>query len=337
MSNLRGEERLVTVVFADLTESVRRTSELSPEEATELVNPLLEAMVELMVRHGGRIDRFLGDGVLAVFGVPATHEDDPIRAVRAAIALRERAHSLDLSVSAGINTGRVYFGPVGSSLHEELTVMGPTVNLAARLQSAAGGDVVLVGEATEAHVRNAFHLARVTLMVKGLDEPVTGYRAESVVDHPDKVRGIEGLRAGLVGRDTELGILHRSLDGGGQTIFVVGEAGLGKTRLVSELNTLVAARGGNWLEGRCLELTSHVPYAPFIDLLHRHLRTSGSDTLEGALTQSVRAGSLDEERVTQISPYLRELLGHRNGENLADMDPATAEQQKMRIIDAIVT
>ncbi|MDX1448632.1 MAG: adenylate/guanylate cyclase domain-containing protein, partial [Acidimicrobiia bacterium] len=132
MSDLRGEERLVTVVFADMTESVRRTSGLDAEQATRLVNPLLETMVELMVRYGGRIDRFLGDGVLAVFGVPAAHEDDPIRAVRAAMELKERAAELGLAVTAGVNTGRVYFGPVGSDLHEELTVMGPTVNLAAR-------------------------------------------------------------------------------------------------------------------------------------------------------------------------------------------------------------
>ncbi|MFP5330918.1 MAG: adenylate/guanylate cyclase domain-containing protein, partial [Acidimicrobiia bacterium] len=172
MSQLRGEERLVTVVFADMTESVRRTTGLTPEAATDLVNPLLETMVELMHRYGGRIDRFLGDGVLAVFGVPAAHEDDPYRAVRAALDLRDRAADMGLAVTAGVNTGRVYFGPVGSDLHEELTVMGPVVNLAARFQGAAAANEIVLGKDTATHLTAAFDLTPVTLTIKGMAAPV---------------------------------------------------------------------------------------------------------------------------------------------------------------------
>jgi class 3 adenylate cyclase/tetratricopeptide (TPR) repeat protein len=315
MSTLRGEERLVTVVFADLTESVRRTSDLSPEEATALVNPLLEAMVELMVRHGGRIDRFLGDGVLAVFGVPEAHEDDPIRAVRAAVELRERAASLGLAITAGVNTGRVYFGPVGSSLHEELTVMGPTVNLAARLQSAAGADQILVGESTRGHVESSFHLERLTLTIKGIAKPVAAYSAEYLVDHPDKVRGLRELRAELVGRDDAVELLVNALGEVRGSFALIGPAGVGKSRLAAELNRHAAEEGTAWLEGRCLELTRHLPFGPFVDLFRRCFGTKATArTLIGSLDDLVSAGALDPERVDEMKPFLTALLGEELGD-----------------------
>lgn len=325
------------MVFADLTESVRRTGALSPEEATRLVNPLLEAMVELMIRHGGRIDRFLGDGVLAVFGVPAAHEDDPVRAVRAAVDLRERALSLGVSVTAGVNTGRVYFGPVGSALHEEMTVMGPVVNLAARLQSAANPDQILVGESTFAHIRAAFHLNPVELDIKGIEEPVTAYSAEGVVDHPDKVRGVEGLTAELVGREAELTALRGSL-GGPASFSVVGPAGLGKSRLLSELNREAVRQGCVWLEGRCFQLTSHVPYAPFVDLLSRLL---GSQVTGRALAASVEdlvgSEALDPETADDIVPFLIELAGSQGDELESPVSESSPDHRRNVIIDALVT
>ena len=337
MSTLRGEERLVTVVFADMTESVRRTSGLSAEEATGLVNPLLETMVELMIRYGGRIDRFLGDGVLAVFGVPSTHEDDPIRAVTAALALRERSVDLGLAVTVGINTGRVYFGPVGSSLHEELTVMGPTVNLAARLQSAATSGEVVIGESTAAHVRSAFELTSMVVKVKGLKEPVTAYRAERLLGHPEKVRGIEGLQAEIVGRDSELQRLQTALDEGG-TFALRGAAGVGKSRVAAELRRQVAARQAMWLEGRCLELTSHLPYGPFVDLLNRWWgQADQPGALLGSLDELVRQGRLDVDRVEQIAPFLAHLLGTSLGEGRdLRVVESDAEQRRTLTISSLV-
>lgn len=316
MSTLRGEERLVTVVFADLTESVSRTSALSPEEATGLVNPLLEAMVELIVRYDGRIDRFLGDGVLAVFGVPCAHEDDPMRAVRAAVELRERATAMGLAVTIGINTGRVYFGPVGSSLHEELTVMGPAVNLAARLQGAASSDEILIGEATRAHVEKAFHLSPVTLSIKGIDGAVTAYRAEHQVDHPDKVRGIGGLRADVVGRDDEMGTLRAALEGDSPgSVALVGPAGVGKSRLAAELNVHASRRNAVWLEGRCRQDTIHMPYGPIVDLFRRRFGTTHTTaSVLASVKDLVAADTLEDERAEEMAPFLAHLLGEPIGD-----------------------
>lgn len=326
----------MTVVFADLTESVRRTGSLSPEEATRLVNPLLEAMVDLMVRHGGRIDRFLGDGVLAVFGVPVAHEDDPIRAVRAAVDLRERAMSLGVSVTAGVNTGRVYFGPVGSALHEELTVMGPVVNLAARLQSAAEHDQILVGESTFAHIRAAFDLIPVELDIKGIDGTVTAYRAEGLVDHPDKVRGVEGLTAELVGREAELATLRGSL-GEPASYLLVGPAGLGKSRLLAELNREATRASCLWLEGNCLQLTSHIPYAPFVDLLGRLLGTEATGpAIVESVNELIALGALDAKTGTEIAPYLAELVDGSGGNSESVLAESTPDQRRHLLIDALV-
>lgn len=299
MTSLRAEHRLCTVVFADMTASVRRTRDLDAEGATALVNPLLETMVELMVRHGGRIDRFLGDGLLAVFGVPSTHEDDPIRAVRAGVELRERAAELGLDVTIGVNTGRVYFGPVGSSLHEELTVMGPVVNLAARLQGAADAGEVIIGSATREHVHAAFELRPLTLDIKGMDEAVTAFSVERLARNPDKVRGIEGLGAGLVGRADEVEILNGALSET-SAIAVVGEAGLGKSRLARELR---ARHGGTWIEGRCSPLTQVVPFAGFVDAL-----TTRFVDWDGFAARLDELGLNPAER-GEIDPYLRHLLG----------------------------
>jgi class 3 adenylate cyclase/tetratricopeptide (TPR) repeat protein len=336
MSDLRGEERLVTVVFADMSESVRRTSGLSAEEATVLVNPLLETMVELMVQYGGRIDRFLGDGVLAVFGVPAAHEDDPFRAVRAGIDLRERAVDMGLAVTAGVNTGRVYFGPVGSDLHEELTVMGPVVNLAARFQSAAAAGEIVVGHSTAAHLKAAFDLTPVTLTIKGIAEPVEAFKAERLLDHPDKVRGVEGLRAEMVGRDDELSYL-RSTVGNRATVALVGPAGVGKSRLASEFRSYVEAQGGVWLEGRCLLLTETTSYAPFLDLFSRHLTRTDLAGLESSVQGLVESQVLSGARAQEVVPFLAHMLGlsFADDRDLLVLE-STPDLRKTLTIDAIV-
>ena len=185
----------------------------SPEDAAALVNRLLQAMVDVLLKYGGRVDRFLGDGVLAVFGVPQAHEDDPERAIRAALAIREAAQRLGLEVTAGINTGEVYVGGVGSEQHQEVTVMGPVVNLASRLQEQAEPGQILVGEATYRQTRRAFEFSPLSLQIEGLAQPVAAYAVEQALPRPEKARGIEGLRAELIGRDEELAKLQAGAGG----------------------------------------------------------------------------------------------------------------------------
>jgi class 3 adenylate cyclase/tetratricopeptide (TPR) repeat protein len=330
LTDIKGEHRLVTVVFADLTSSVARTGDLHPEEAAMLVNSLLETMVDTLIRYGGRIDRFLGDGVLAVFGIPETHEDDPERAVRAALDIHERASEIGLGATVGVNTGRVYFGPVGSSLHEELTVMGPVVNLAARLQGTASEGQVMVGRATRDHVFAAFELTPVILDIKGIDEPVEAFVAERLLDHPDKVRGIEGLAAPIIGREAELAKLEAALAAGGRFVSLVGEAGVGKSRLAAEFHRRVIGSGFRWLEGRCLELSRGVGYGPIRDLLRRCL---GEEASLDAV-RSVTGPQLDDAWMVEMAPFLLDLVsdGARAAPRVRNATPA---QRKAMTISAV--
>ena len=158
-----------------------------------LVKNILKEMVGIISKYEGRIDRFLGDGVLAVFGTPYARENDPERAIYAAIEIREAAENLGVSVTAGINTGEVYLGWMGSAVHREITVMGPVVNFASRLQRKAASGQILVGRATYHYTRLAFEFEPISLELKGMAEPVTGYRVVRALPRPKKVRGIEGL------------------------------------------------------------------------------------------------------------------------------------------------
>lgn len=239
LTQVEGENRLVTVLFADMSRSVQTTAGLPPDEAAEVVNRLLRLMVDALLKYEGRVDRFLGDGVLAVFGTPRAHESDPERAILAALEIRETARQLGLEVTAGINTGEVYVGGVGSERHQEVTVMGPVVNLASRLQGQAEPGQILIGEATYRLTRRAFAAVPLSLEVKGIAQPITAYSVERTLPRPEKARGIEGLRAELIGRDQELAELKEALAevqrGRGQMVSLIGEAGVGKSRLVAEL------------------------------------------------------------------------------------------------------
>jgi class 3 adenylate cyclase len=175
-----GETRIVTLLFADMTSSVAATAGLNPEDAAHLVNRLLTAMVDALMKYEGRVDRFLGDGVLAVFGAPQAHENDPERAIRAALEIREAARELGLNVTAGINTGLVYVGEVGSEQHQERTVMGSAVSLASRLQGQAEPGQILVGEATYRHTR------------LGVGAPVLGMARLTGLGRRNRCRGPAG-------------------------------------------------------------------------------------------------------------------------------------------------
>jgi class 3 adenylate cyclase len=321
-----GENRIVTVLFADMSHSVERTADLHPEDAAALLDRLLQAMVDVVLRYEGRIDKLLGDGLLAVFGVPQAHEDDAERAIRAALEIRAAARQQGLEVTAGINTGEVYVGGMGSEQHRELTVVGPIVNLASRLQGQAEPGQILVGEATFRQTCRAFTFRPFSLEIKGIARPVAAYAVARPLSRPQKARGIEGLQAELIGRDKELAQLQEALaetlQGRGQVVTLIGEAGLGKSRLVAELK-LAAARGVTsplWLEGRCLELNMTASYSLFVDLLRdafawqpeENDRARG-ERLVASLQAFVARQDLSAERVEEIGPLLGNLLSLRFG------------------------
>ena len=319
-----GENRLVTVLFADLSGSAALTHRLHPEAARDLINDALELMVDAIIQYGGSVDRLLGDGALGLFGVPRARETDPESAVLAAMHIRSAARERGLDVSVGINTGEVYVGEVGSRQYHEQTVIGPVVNQAARLQSHAEPGHVYVGEATYRQLKGAFRFTPLPLQMKGWSETVTGYRLEGPRENPEKVRGLPGMRAPLIGRAAELEALAGAIlstgDGGGWVVSLAGEAGMGKSRLLAEArircenSDSVGARL-LWLEGRCGELAQSESYAPLIDLLRRYLQLDPREAdgrragrLEGAVRELVEGGFLEPAAATEMTPYLANLL-----------------------------
>jgi class 3 adenylate cyclase/tetratricopeptide (TPR) repeat protein len=282
----------VTVLFADMSGSVATTHGLDPEEALERVNEALEVMSRAVVRHGGRVDRYLGDGALALFGVPRAGEDDALRAIAAALEMRDEARARGFEVTAGINTGDAYVGRVGSEAHRELTAMGPAVNLAARLQGRSAPGEVLVGETTWRLARRAFEFESRETAIKGIAEPVAVWVALRARPRLERARGLEGLGSELVGRDGEVARLSAALEsarsGLGTALTIVGEAGVGKSRLVGELRRLAQDPGEGetlWLEGRCFESTISTSYAPIVDLLRQRFR--GGDGPDPAIPEDV--------------------------------------------------
>ena len=268
-----GENRLLTILFSDLTGSVKATAQLAPEDAAALVNDVLKLMIDAVLEHDGRISRLLGDGMLAFFGTPVARESDPERAILAAMRIREQVRKLGLDVTAGVNTGEVYLGTVGTEGHHEITAMGAAINLAARLRESAQPGEIVVGEATYHHTRRMFELTPRLVDAKGFADPVQAYLVERRMERPEKVRGVEGLHADLIGRDEELQKLRLALDevrlGRGQLVSIVGEAGVGKSRLIADLGQIALAdpeRAPRWLEGRCLDIGMAVSYWPFLDL-----------------------------------------------------------------------
>jgi len=199
---MEGENRLVTALFADISGFTPMSQEMSPEASVEKVNQCFQEITNAVYRYEGSINRFIGDCVLAFFGAPLTHENDPERAIMAALDMRESVSQIGLNISIGINTGMTYFGPIGTQEHLEVSAYGHDVNLAKRLQDSAEPGQIFVGTGIYRLTRRAFdfsHLDAVTL--KGITSPVPVYEVLGVKERPEKLRGIEGLRARMIGRN----------------------------------------------------------------------------------------------------------------------------------------
>jgi class 3 adenylate cyclase/tetratricopeptide (TPR) repeat protein len=312
---IAGERKLVTVLFADIVGSTEIAEKLDPEEWGEIVSGAHQIVSDAIYRYEGTIAQLLGDGVLAFFGAPITHEDDPERAVNAALdiiaaihtyahALRDQKQIPHFRMRVGLNSGLVVVGNIGSDMHVEYLAIGDTVNLAARMQSAAEPNSTLITENTARMVRHAFDLeSRGTLELKGKREPVPAFRVIARKAVTESARGIAGLDSPLVGREREFQTLQSHLaalaHGGGHIVAVMGEAGLGKSRLMAEVRKTATVA---WLEGRSHSYENSTPYAPFIDVLTKafDLRVEENDADKYAKIKT-HAGD--------GAPFLATLLG----------------------------
>lgn len=253
---MRGERRVVTVLFADVVNSTGLAEQLDPEDWTEIMNAAFEHMTAPVHHYEGTVGRLMGDGMLAFFGAPTTHEDDPQRAILTGLdivaAVRrygealKRTRGLDFDVRVGINTGSVVVADVGAAAMMENTAMGDAVNVAARMQSTAAPGTVQIAAETHRLVGRLFETTPLgPIDLKGKTEPVEAFRVTGLKAEPVLFRGLIEVEAPLCGRDLERKALERVIDelrlGHGQVVCLIGEAGLGKSRLISELKSY-------WLE-----------------------------------------------------------------------------------------
>ncbi|MDX1438114.1 MAG: adenylate/guanylate cyclase domain-containing protein, partial [Anaerolineales bacterium] len=272
-----GERRIVTMLFCDVTDSTEAAQNLDPEEWTEIINGAFEYMIKPVYRYEGIVARLMGDGILAFFGAPIAHEDDPQRAVYAGLDIAsgiapyrarvEQQWGIDLNVRIGINTGLVVVGAVGTDMRLEYTAMGDAINLAARMEQTALPGTVQIAPDTYKLVAPLFDIEALgDIEVKGKDQPVPAYRVLGRKSAPQRLRGIEGLEAALVGRSEELARLASVLDGLengiGRIVCLLGGAGLGKSRLIRELKATRAKDSViDWLEISSPSYENYQPYA----------------------------------------------------------------------------
>jgi class 3 adenylate cyclase/tetratricopeptide (TPR) repeat protein len=303
-STLPGEMKQVTVLFCDIVNSTPLTERLGPEAMRDLVQAFLEASLAEVRRYGGTAPQFTGDGFMAVFGAPVTEEDHVRRALLAALAVQrvlaggsETAdrETLDLPVRIGIHTGPVVFGPVADKLPMDYTVIGDTANVAARLQEAAAPGTILISEATRVLSQGYTRVEPVgSLTLKGKAEPLAGYRLLDVSHRRSGLRESSSPRtASFVNRESELTILNNILrqveNGRGQAVGLVGEPGIGKSRLVAEFRSQLAAGRVTWVEGRCRSYGTGIPYLLALDLLRSNCRIADTD-IPDIVAEKVRSG-----------------------------------------------
>jgi len=317
-----GENRLITALFADISGFTPFSATQSSEAIFEMVQECFKQLVSVVANYEGTISGFRGDGLLALFGAPILHENDAERAILAALDMRSSMQEQQLGVSIGINTALMTVGEIQTQLHREYTAYGADINLAKRFQEAAKSGQILVGAGTYRPTRRAFDFEVLPpLLLKGFSEPVIAYSVQQVKARPEKVRGIEGLRARMIGREREFAEIKRAADdlisGRGSIVSVIGEGGLGKSRLASELEGYLKDKDAIWFEGRSISIGQTVSYCPFLDMLRTYLNLSDADS-ESDAARKLRGSitNLFPHRWGDILPFLGHLLSIKFGDEL---------------------
>ena len=344
---IEGERKTVTVVFADISGFTAMAETRDPEEARATAIVCLTMLGRIVYKYEGVVDKTMGDGLMAIFGVP-THEDDPERALLAAMDMRrgmmnlsqELRKNMDISLglSIGVNTGVVIIGDVSAGPLLDYTIIGDVVNTASRLQEEAKPDEILITDKTYKKVAHCFDFQTLApLMVKGRKQPVQIYKVIQRKEEALKVRGIEGLRAPLIGRDEELDkcrqILAQLVAGKGGALFITGEAGLGKSRLVEELKQCPESRRTIWLEGKSLSYSRSINYWVFIDALRGYFDIKSNAEpaeIERKLKKRKSMRNIGENTISIITSLLSSKLETgKKSDDLAEVE------RKLQVFDAV--
>lgn len=344
-----GERKTITVLFADMAGSTALIHDLDPEEVDRLIAPVLALMMEAVHHYGGYVAKSLGDGILALFGAPIAHEDHPQRALYAALRMQEavRRHSdrirleqgIPLQIRVGIHTGEVVVRWIRKDdLHTDYEPIGHTTHIASRMETIAAPSSILVSASTHKLAEGYFEFKNLgDTQVKGIPEPLTVYELLGL--GPLRTRLQVAERRGLarfVGRQPELEQLHRALDqasaGHGQIVGVMGEAGVGKSRLFHEFKGR-SQRGCLVLETFSISHGKSFAYLPLIELLKNYFQITAQDDDQRCREKVMGKVLTLERRLEDVLPYLLYLLGiGEPGSALPNMDPLIRRQRTFEAI-----
>ena len=314
---LEGERKQVTVLFADLRGSMELLADRDPEEARQLLDAVIERMMEAVHRYEGTVNQVMGDGIMALFGAPLAHEDHAVRACYAALRMQEavkryagealRAHGITVRIRVGLNSGDVVVRSIRSDLRMDYTAVGQTTHLAARMEQLAPPGAIWITAETRRLVESFIQIQSVGAMpVRGLDTPVEVSEVIGAGQVTTRFQAavLRGLSQ-FVGRHAEIEQLGFALDevrqGRGQVLAVVGDPGIGKSRLFHEVTHSDSVRGCRVLQTSCLSYGQAMSYRPVIDLLRAYFRIDDRDDL-----RSVRAKITGH--VLTLDESLRDLL-----------------------------
>ncbi len=346
---LEGERKQVTVLFADLKASMELLADRDPEEARQLLDPVLERMMAAVHRYEGSVNQVMGDGIMALFGAPIAHEDHAVRACYAALAMQDairryseevrRTHGITVQMRVGLNSGEVVVRAIENDLHMDYSAIGQTTHLAARMeQLATAGSILLTAETRQPAEGFIQVKALGPVPVKGLAEPVEVFELSGATAIRRRLQAAvaRGLTR-FVGRETELAALQNALErawaGHGQVVAVLGEAGVGKSRLVYEFVQSHRLQGWLVLESASVSYGKATPYFPIIDLLKRYAHVEEGDdarTVRAKVTGQVL--TLDEALQETIPALLALLEALPEGSPFQQLDPP---QRRQRTLDAL--
>lgn len=329
-----GQRRSVTVLFVDLSGFTHLSELLGDEELYELVQKFIRVLVNDVYKYEGMVDKLTGDGLMALFGAPIAHENNAERALRSAVNMLADVdqlsseldlHGNTLRIHVGLNAGSVIVGGLGGDGLMNYTAIGDSVNLARRLEEAAGPGVILVSESVYRQTRRLFDFEQLApLNLKNISRPIQAYHVLRPKEKPGTVRGLEGLRAPMIGRETEFRqaqtMVDRLLnDGQGGVVLLVGEGGMGKSRLTSELKEYVSDSRLRILEGHSLTYRKSIAYWIFQEVLRNCLglpAAAAEAEVRGKLWE--RANILLGEAAPEKIIYLEHVL------SLEPSDPEAA-------------
>jgi len=348
-SSIEGERKLVTVLFTDVAGYTSMSEKLDPEEVHQIMDGCFKLLMDEIHRYEGTIDKFTGDGVMALFGAPLAHEDHAQRAGYAALAIQkaigeygkkmEKECGVEFKMRVGINSGLVIVGSVGNDLRMDYTAIGDTVNLASRMESMAKAGIILVSSDTHRMAKDFFKFKPLgKLAVKGKEEPLEAYQLIEAGEVETRIEAAvaRGLTR-FVGRKREIEALQEAFEkaqsGSGQVIGIVGEAGVGKSRIIIELREMIPKEEYTYLQGRCLHYGGSMAYLPFLDILRAYFDIKEGDRefiIKKKMKEKVR--QLDG-KLKGILPPLHDILSLKvEDEQYLNLAPA---QKRDKTFEAI--